>query len=69
MFAIVKTFYGLRWVFWIQREYSGLMDLIREDFVTGMFFSVYGIGDLIFAVFFAYSAFIHWDRTWEKKTA
>ena len=47
---------------------SGLMDLIREDFVTGMFFSVYGIGDLIFAVFFAYSAFIHIAKNGEKKT-
>ena len=69
VFATEKAFYGLRWMCWMKQEYSGLMDLIREDFVTGLFFSVYGVGDLIFAVFFAYSAFIYWESTMERKSA
>lgn len=56
-------------MFWIKQEYSGVMDLIREDFVTGLFFSVYGVGDLIFAVFFAYSAFIYWEGITGKEKA
>ena len=62
VFVAVKLMYGIRWVFWVRENYYGLlMELLRDDTVTGLFFSIYGLGDLIFAGFFAYSAYRFWD--------
>ena len=43
-------------------NYDGmLMELMREDLMTGLFFALYGAGDIAFALFFLYSTISHWD--------
>ena len=70
VFAVEKLFYGLRWIVWMNDNYGALMDITRDDALTGLFFSIYGIGDLAFAVFFFYSAACYWDgiKMDEKRT-
>ena len=59
VFCIEKAFYGVRWCMWMS-EHSGELPAMREaDFLTGFFFSCYGIGDLVFMVFFGLVAWRH----------
>jgi hypothetical protein len=64
VFVALKTFYGVRWILWVNENHSNgtLMELLKEDIVTGLFYCIYGIGDLIYAVFFAYVAYSCWNE-------
>jgi len=59
VFGVEKAFYGVRWLQWIQHNGSALPALLREDPLTGMFFAIYGTGDLASAALFFYSAYQH----------
>lgn len=53
VFCIEKIIYSAVWVCWMSANYAGMGDLYNQDFTTGLFYSIYGINDIIFAVFFA----------------
>lgn len=50
-FAIEKLVYVLVWVFWIQDH--SLASVYQQDLLAGVFYSIYGLNDLIFMLFFA----------------
>lgn len=51
VFAIEKLIYGCAWVNWLLN--NNLLDVYAVDTMAGMFYSVYGINDWIFFVFFS----------------
>ncbi|MFK7969597.1 MAG: hypothetical protein AB8F95_04475 [Bacteroidia bacterium] len=56
VFAIEKLIYGCVWTNWLLN--NSLSDVFEEDVMAGIFYSMYGINDWIFCVFFSY-VFIH----------
>lgn len=50
-FAIEKLVYVVVWVFWIQNHNLG--SVYQQDLLAGVFYSIYGLNDLIFMLFFA----------------
>mmetsp|Transcript_27352 Transcript_27352/g.56197 ORF Transcript_27352/g.56197 Transcript_27352/m.56197 type:complete len:193 (+) Transcript_27352:374-952(+) len=66
VFGVEKAFFGLRWLHWISTKYeSESMELLTSDFwqerIAGLFFALYGAGDIFCSVFFFYSAFCFSD--------
>lgn len=53
VFAIEKFYYGYRWLLWHTNQHN---DIKKLDMLTGLFFSIYGLGDFLFGIFFAYMA-------------
>ena len=52
VFAIEKLIYGIVWINWrLQNDVSSIFD---EDIMAGIFYSIYGINDLLFFVFFSF---------------
>ena len=52
VFAVEKLIYAIVWINWrVQNDVSAIFN---EDAMAGFFYSVYGINDLIFFVFFSY---------------
>ena len=52
VFAIEKLIYGIVWINWrLQNDVSAIFN---EDAMAGIFYSIYGINDLLFFVFFSY---------------
>ena len=50
VFAIEKLIYGIIWVNWqLQNRVSPIFE---EDLMAGIFFSIYGINDILFFIFF-----------------
>ena len=52
VFAIEKLVYGYVWANWMLN--NNLSDVYEVDVMAGMFYSVYGINDWIFFVFFSF---------------
>ncbi|MDO1500834.1 hypothetical protein Q2T40_11905 [Winogradskyella maritima] len=52
VFALEKLIYGLNWFFWLID--NSLSDVFSEDTLAGMFYSVYGVNDWMFCLFFFY---------------
>lgn len=50
VFAIEKFIYGFIWVRWLLN--NELTDVYKEDVMAGLFYSVYGVNDWLFCVFF-----------------
>lgn len=63
-FAIEKLVYVLVWVFWIQDH--SLASVYQQDLLAGVFYSIYGLNDLIFMLFFAL-VFISADSSPERQ--
>ncbi len=61
-FLIEKIFYSANWLFWINSHGNELGEIYDRDFMTGVFFSIYGPNDILFAVFFAF-AFLKASKT------
>mmetsp|Transcript_14151 Transcript_14151/g.36311 ORF Transcript_14151/g.36311 Transcript_14151/m.36311 type:complete len:139 (+) Transcript_14151:105-521(+) len=57
VFALEKLFYGGHWLAWLSAHGGELPELLRADPLTGIFFALYGIGDLGFAAGF-FAAFL-----------
>lgn len=54
-FAVEKLVYVVAWLLWLSN--NNLMALYSRDFFAGMFFSIYGLNDLVFMLFFAWVFF------------
>lgn len=50
VFALEKLIYGCIWTQWILN--NDIADVYKKDTMAGMFYSVYGINDWLFFVFF-----------------
>ena len=50
VFAIEKLIYGLNWINWISN--NDLYVVYNKDQMAGIFYSTYGVNDLLFFVFF-----------------
>lgn len=62
VFCLEKAFYGIHWCLWISRHSGEIPAMIEADFLTGAFFSCYGVGDLAFMVFFGLVAWRYRDN-------
>lgn len=51
-FAIEKLVYGVVWIKWL--SVNSLAELYARDVFAGVFYSIYGINDLVFMLFFTY---------------
>lgn len=58
VFALEKAAYVVTWLLWFSGNGDGLGALYAQSFVTGLFYSVYGVNDLVFGLFFGW-AFLH----------
>tara|TARA_R110002049_G_scaffold231003_2_gene403189 strand:- start:4975 stop:5382 length:408 start_codon:yes stop_codon:yes gene_type:complete len=50
VFAVEKLFYGINWTFWILE--NSVLTIFEKDVMAGMFYSIYGINDWLFSIFF-----------------
>jgi hypothetical protein len=55
VFALEKFFYTAVWGRWLWNHGGELASLYAQDALTGFFYSVYGINDFLFGVFFMYA--------------
>ncbi|MBU3012887.1 hypothetical protein KO506_15860 [Polaribacter vadi] len=51
VFAIEKLIYALIWLNW--RLQNNISPIFEKDIMTGIFYSIYGINDTIFFIFFS----------------
>ena len=51
-FALEKLVYVVVWVMWLSN--NSLPQLYAKDFFAGAFYSIYGLNDFVFMVFFAW---------------
>ncbi len=56
-FALEKLVYVLCWLNWISQ--NSLMDVYQQDVFAGTFYTIYGVNDFIFMLFFARVAYLH----------
>lgn len=54
-FAVEKLVYVVVWILW--HSGNSLTDLYSKDAFAGVFFSIYGINDFVFMLFFAWVFF------------
>ncbi|MFT4716018.1 MAG: hypothetical protein ACI861_000476 [Paracoccaceae bacterium] len=52
VFAIEKLIYVAVWLLWVTSNFGDLAAIYADDFLAGIFFSFYGLSDLVFAGFF-----------------
>ena len=52
VFAIEKFIYGINWIKWISN--NDLSAVYNKDQMAGIFYSIYGVNDLLFLAFFLY---------------
>ncbi len=64
VFAIEKLIYGFVWIQWMLNNF--VSDVFVKDVMAGLFFSIYGINDLLFCLFFSV-VFIHLLRAGNKQ--
>lgn len=55
VFAIEKVFFAGAWLLWMMRDAHRLPEIAAADPLAGAFYGLYGIGDGLFAVFFAWA--------------
>ncbi len=60
VFAIEKLIYGVVWVRWLSA--NSLSSLYEQDLLAGVYYSIYGLNDLVFMLFFLW-AFLS-QRRW-----
>tara|TARA_R110000868_G_scaffold113697_1_gene305001 strand:+ start:135 stop:554 length:420 start_codon:yes stop_codon:yes gene_type:complete len=52
VFAVEKLIYGYVWINWFLN--NNISDVYEKDTMAGLFYSIYGINDWLFFVFFSY---------------
>ena len=57
VFFIEKLFYFHHWITWILVNIDNLKLMFENDKMNFLFFSIYGIGDLLFGLFFVFIAY------------
>lgn len=50
VFAIEKLIYGFIWIKWMLN--NNVFDVFSKDIMAGIFYSIYGVNDWIFFIFF-----------------
>ena len=55
VFAIEKFFYTGIWFYWLWNNFGDLSNIYNKDWITGFFYSIYGLNDFLFGVFFLYT--------------
>ena len=50
VFAVEKVIYGVVWATWMMN--NNISDVFEKDVMAGIFYSVYGINDWVFSIFF-----------------
>jgi hypothetical protein len=55
VFAIEKIVYGYVWVQWMLD--NSISDVFDKDMMAGTFYAIYGINDILFALFFLFVLF------------
>lgn len=65
VFALEKFFYTAVWGRWLWNHAGDLNALYAQDALTGFFYSVYGINDFLFGVFFLWVCI----KVWREKAA
>ena len=56
VFALEKLVYVVVWVVWLSN--NSLAQLYPQDLFAGVFFSIYGLNDFVFMLFFAWVFFL-----------
>lgn len=56
VFFVVKMLYVATWAIWLLKNGSNLAVVYNTDLLTGIGFTIYGFGDLIFGLFFLWVA-------------
>ena len=64
VFAFEKAFYAIHWALWMSKNAEKLSSMIEADFLTGFFYSIYGVGDILFMCFFAWVAWRYRAQFW-----
>ena len=54
VFSLEKLVYIIAWCLWYFNKDYSMESIFQKDFITGMFYSLYGLNDLFFLLFFAY---------------
>ena len=54
-FAVEKLVYVVVWTMWLSN--NSLAELFGRDLFAGVFYSIYGLNDLVFMLFFAWVCF------------
>ncbi|PKL39065.1 MAG: hypothetical protein CVV44_09370 [Spirochaetae bacterium HGW-Spirochaetae-1] len=54
VFALEKFFYTAFWGRWLWQHGGELNAIYAQDTLTGFFYSIYGVNDFLFGVFFLY---------------
>jgi len=60
-FALEKLVYVVAWVWWLSE--NSLARLYAQDMFAGIFYSIYGLNDLVFMAFFVWVFFQQQPRT------
>ncbi len=55
VFAIEKLVYSIYWTFWILK--NDLIPIYEQDLMAGFFYTIYGLNDWLFFLFFTYVFF------------
>ncbi len=53
VFAIEKLIYGVVWVRWLSA--NSLSSLYQQDLLAGVYYSIYGLNDWVFMLFFLWA--------------
>lgn len=56
LFALEKLMYTITWIYWIQAH--DLTYLYTKDLFTGIFYTIYGVNDFVFMLFFGWAFWI-----------
>jgi hypothetical protein len=64
LFAIEKFMYGYVWTNWMLQ--NNLADVYEKDLMAGLFYSMYGLNDWVFFIFFSL-VFIHLLKLQDKE--
>ncbi len=54
VFCIEKLIYVTVWLLWMNGNYTSISALYSKDLFAGIFYSIYGINDFIFMLFFGW---------------
>ena len=68
-FAIEKLVYAGIWLAWMIEKGNTIPAIAQDSLLSAMFFAVYGAGDFLFSVFFAWVAWKSRDRILHLKQA
>ena len=52
VFALEELVYVVLWALWMGSHYRGLAAIYGQDILAGVFFSIYGLNDFAFMLFF-----------------